>query len=375
MINPWGGAITLLTAAGTSDARPGWVREVTAPELRAILDIAAAGDALFQEVVNRVIQIAHKRLTGAVAILEFRPGSGDGHHLNRATPGPDGQWVDDTELLGADDDLTNADAGVSTYVKVDFPYRFMLLQGSITRHVTARGRGFLDVLAAELAAVVERATYTLELSTFQGNFGGGSPKEFDGLYELIGVYNGTIAGQPVQVFTPPGAVGNATPANSVSGDLDLNTLDKASDEMKAGRSKVWFVSKVGSRLINNLMQAQREYNPGDRITIAGGFRVSTYDDFPIVKTDGIGDAMAWGLDGSNNPILTALTGAVGDARTTAILCIDTDYVWYDELTPLTVEPINPGTTQRKKFEAYWDGVLVLGVPQGAAMIIGVKPDA
>lgn len=357
-----------------ADQRPDWVREVADMDLRAILDIAAAGDALFQEVVNRVIQVCHKRIIGAITVFEFRPGSGDAHHLNRQTPGPDGEWVDDTDLLGSDDVLTNANAGTASYVKTSFEYKFMLVQGTVTRHVIARGRDFTDVFANELAHAVERAMYTLELTTFQGNFGGAATKEFDGLFELVGVYNGTLAGQPTQVFTPDTATGDATPANSVSGNLTLNLLDKMADEMKPG-PKVWLVSKVGSRLINGLLVAQREYNPGDRITIAGGFRVNTYDDHPIVKTDGINDDMAWGLDGSGNPQLTALSGATGTARTTAILCVNTDDVWYDELTPLTVEPYQPPTSQRRDFEAYWDGVLVLGCPEGATMSIGILPNA
>lgn len=338
---------------------------------RDILDISAAGDALFQEVVNRVIQVCHKRIIGAITVFEFRSGSGDGHHLIRQTPGPDGQWVDDTDNLGCDDDIADPNCGPATYLKVSFEYKCMLVCGSVTRKVQARGRGFADVFAIELAHAVERATYTLELTTFRGNFGAAAPKEFDGLFELVGPYNGTTAGQPVQVFLGDSAVGDAVPANSVSGNLTLQLLDQALDEIKTGPAVI-FVSKCGGRIINSLLQATQQNN--DRTVIAGGFRVATYDDHPIIKTDGIPDDMAWGNDGSGNPILTALSGATGDARTTAVLCIMTDEVWFDELTPLTVEPLAQCTTQRRKFEAYWDGVLVLGCPEAASMIIGILPD-
>lgn len=349
-----------------SDNRPDW-----AGEQRGILDIAAAGDALFQEVVNRVIQICHKRIIGAVTMFEFRRGSGDAHHLNRQTPGPDGKWVDDTDNLGCDDDLTDPECGPATYVKVSFPYKCMLVCGSVTRKVIARGRGFADVFAIELAHAVERATYTLELTTFRGNFGAAAPKEFDGLFELIGVYNGTPVGQPIQVATGDGAVGNVVPALSVSGNLTLQILDRALDEIKSGPAAI-FVSKCGGRIINGLLQATQQNN--DKTVVAGGFRVATYDDHPIVKTDGIPDDMAWGLDGSGNPILTALSGALANARTTAVIVTQMDEVFYDELTPLTVEPLDRCTTQRRKFEAYWDGTLVLGCPEGAYMIIGILPD-
>lgn len=348
-----------------TDSRPEWAE-------RGILDIAAAGPALFQEVVNRVIQVCQKRTIGAVTVFDFRDGSGDAHHLNRQSPGPNGKWVDDTDNLGCDDDLTDPECGPATYAKVSFPYKCMLVCGSVTRKVIARGRGFADVFAIELAHAVERATYTLELAIFQGNFDGTAPKEFDGLLKLINVYNGTNPYPAVQVFVPDDAVGDAVPANSVSGNLSPALMDKLLDEIKRGPA-VLFASKSGSRLINGLLQATTQRN-NDRTEIAGGFRVLTWDDVPIVKTDGINDDMAWGLDGSSKPQLTAISGATGDARTTAIVACMTDEVWIDELTPLTVEPLPQCTTQRRKFEAYWDGTLVLGCPESAGMIIGILPD-
>lgn len=345
-------------------SRPEWAE-------RGILDIAAAGPALFQEVVNRVIQVCHKRTIGAVTVLDFRRGSGDAHHLNRQSPGPDGKWVDDTTHLGCDDDLADPDCGPATYDKVSFPYKCMLVCGSVTRKVIARGRDFADIFAIELAHAVERGTYTIEKTIFQGNFDGTAPLEFDGLLKLINVYNGTLAYPAIQVLTPQNAAGDADPLLSVSGDLEVKDMDRLLDEIKRGPA-VLFASKSGSRLINSLLQAQQNFT--ERITVAGGFRVATYDDTPIIKTDGINDDMAWGLDGSGNPQLTAMSGAVGDARTTAIVAVMTDEVWIDELTPMTVEPLPQCTTQRRKFEAYWDGTLVLGCPEAAAMIIGIKPD-
>jgi len=344
---------------------------------RAILDIATAGDALFQEVVDRILYICHKRIHGAVAVLDTKPGSGDAWHLNNATPGPDGVWVDDTDQSECDAELTDPNCDTFTPTKVSFPFRNVWVCGAVSTFVIKRGRGFMDVFAEAMADAVFRMTEALENTTFQGNFGDGAPKEFDGLFELINQYNGT-GGTPVQVFTPENAVGDVVPANSVSGDLLLEDLDEAIDETGVGSGmgrKIIFATKAGSRIINSRLVAQREYNPGDRITIRGGFRVTHYDDHPIIKTTGINNDMAWGLDGSGNPILTAMSGATGDAATTAIVIVDPDDVFYAELMPMTIEPIGKCTILRTKFEGLACISLVENCPESASMIIGMKAAA
>lgn len=339
-------------------------------QARAILDITAAGDALFQEVVDRILHVCHKRIFGATTNLDYRQGSGDAWHLNNTDPGPNGLWVDDTDQPDCGDETSDPNYDTFSPQKVSFTYRNIWVGGSVSKFVIERGRGFMDVFAEAMADAVHRIAYGLELTTFRGNFGAGAAKEFDGLFELINQYNGT-GGTPEQIIVPENAVGNVVPASSVSGDMQLEDLDKAIDETKMG-AKLIFASKAGSRVINSRLVAQREYNPGDRITIRGGFRVTHYDDHPVIKTDGIPNDMAWGLDGSGNPILTALSGATGDAATTAIVVVDVDEVFYAELMPLTVEPIGKCTILRTKFEGLWIGTLVQQCPEGATMIIGMK---
>ena len=90
--------------------RPDWLEE------RALLDIGTLGDAMFQEVVNTVIQVCHKRVIAAVSVLEFRSGSGDAHHLNQMTPtDEDAEWVDDTDQPACGD---TTDCENAAYAKV-----------------------------------------------------------------------------------------------------------------------------------------------------------------------------------------------------------------------------------------------------------------
>ncbi len=340
--------------------RPDWLEE------RDLLDIGTLGDAMFQEVVNRVIQVCHKRVIAAVSVLEFRRGSGDAHHLNRLSPTEDdAEWVDDTDQPDCGD---TTDCKENTYAKVTFPYKCMLACAAVTRKAVARGRDYADLLALEVAGIAERLTYTLEKAIFRGDETA-DPKQFDGLMRLLEVYNGNPAAPAngrTQVFVADGA----DITTGVGGQLTLSLLDKALDEVKEG-PKVIFVSKTGSRIINALLQAQQNFN--DRTVIAGGFRVATYDDYPIIKTDGVPNDSLIGDDAGGFPIYDAITGEATNP-TTSVVIVNTDEVWIDELTPMTIEPLARCTTQRQKFEGYWDGTLVLGCPESGSLIMGIIPD-
>lgn len=332
-----------------------------------LLDYSAAGDALFQEQVNRVIRRCHKRTVGAISALRFERWSGDAYYLNRQTPGPDAVWVSDAaaDLPTAYDPTSPGSVDEATYAKVSFEFKTLFAAGVITRKVIARGRGFADVLALELMDVTERVTYALEKTTFQGNIGGGATKEFDGLFELLNSYNGS--GSITQLIVPDDATLDATPANTTAGNLTLRLLDKLIDEVKDG-PKVIFVSKTGRRMIRELLQAQQVFN--DATQVEAGFDVMTYQGAPVIATDGITNTMLCGDDGSGYPEITAFTGGA----TTAVVCVNTEDVFYAELTPLTVAPIEPGETlQWTKFEAFWDGTLVLSCPQSAAAIVALDP--
>ena len=344
----------------TYDPFAGERRVVLGLETR-ILDIATLGPALFQEQVNRTIQMCHKRAKGAQAALNFVPGAGDAWHLNRQTPGPDAMWVDDTDSL--DCVYPDADAAEATYEKTSFPFKCMLLKGNVSRKAIARGRSYVDVLALELGDATERATYTLEKCIFQGNYGGATPKQFDGLFQLLAPYNDPA--DPNDRYQVYAALDGADSV-ATAGTLTLSLLDKVIDEVKGG-DKVIFCSRAGRRVIRSLQQAFINHN--DRTRIAAGLEVETYMDAPLVTTDGIPDTMTV-VEAAGLYSIGALTG--GD--TTAIVVVNSDDVFIAELTPLTVEPLAKCTTQRQKFEAYWDGTLVLNCPESAAMIINVATD-
>lgn len=328
-------------------------------ETRAILNLTTAGSALFQEQVDRAIRRCTTRVNGAVATLAFRSGSGDAWHLTRQTPGTRAAWVNDDSPIDCDDD----DCVNDGYAKTSFTYKFLEGCATISRHVIARGRTYVDILSVEMTSMVIGLMDVLEDSTFQGNFGGAVAEEFSGLIELL---NGDVS----QTILADSATIDAVPANSVNGDLTLKLLDQLLDSITRG-PKAIFASKAGRRLIWALLQAQQEFVNVTRVR--AGFEVDTYHDAPIVVTDGIPDDLAFGDVGGEAEI-TALTGATGDAASTAIFAVDLDEVFYGELTPLTVVPLAQCSSRKQRMDVYWDGVLVLACPESAAMIIGIDPE-
>lgn len=343
------------TSWGDRDDRPGLEQR--------ILDFATLGDALFQEQVSTAIAYCHKRVVGAVAQLRFVPWSGDGYHLNRQTPRADGVWVDDTDNIDCDDETGAAE---SVFAKVSFPFKFQLLIGTISRHAIARGRRYADLVALELTDMAKVAMYTLEKATFTGNFDGTTPKEFEGLFALLQDYNGPPSGAlPTQVLMPSDAVLGASPAG-VGGTLTLALLDELLDQLMVGPGAI-FASKAGARVINSLLQAQQQFGPDTMVN--AGFTVKTYNGYPILRTDGIPDTLNFDADGDGMPIIDSITGGAE----TAIVAVNTDEVFYAELTPLTIAPLAQCTSQKQRIDGWWDGTLVLNCPEGAAMIANVNP--
>lgn len=329
-------------------------------ETRAILNLTTAGSALFQEQVDRAIRRCTTRVNGAVATLAFRSGSGDAWHLTRQTPATRAAWVNDDSPIDCDDD----DCVNDGYAKTSFTYKFLEGCATISRHVIARGRTYVDILAVEMQAMVIGLMDVLEDTTFQGNFGGGSVDEFSGLFELL---NADVS----QILLADTATINVDPTLSVNGDLTLKLLDQLLDTITRG-PKAIFASKAGRRLIWALLQAQQEFVNVTRVR--AGFVVETYHDAPIVVTDGIGDAIQFKDDGAGNPVIHALTGGLADYLSTAIVAVDLDEVFYGELTPLTVVPLAQCSSRKQRMDVYWDGVLVLACPESAAMIIGIDPE-
>lgn len=332
------------------------------PIQQRILDFSTLGDALFQEQVNRIIAMCHKRLVGAVALLDRIPWSGDAYHVMRQTPVESARFVDDTDNLTSTD-FTGADE--ADYAKVSFPVKFILVIARVTRHAQVRGRAFADLLALETAHAVEAITYALEQATFTGDETA-NPKEFDGLLKLIEAYNGSVAGRPLQTILPNNGSLVTAPSVSTPGDLTLEMMDKLMHALKPSSRRAIFAERSGTRVIWSLLQSHQAFRPG--IRVQGGFMVDSYQGAPIMPTDGIPLTLDVVDDGSGNPEFDSFTGGTS----TAIVAVNLSDVFYAEWTPITVVPVSSGTSQVSRIDAYLDITLALDCPEGAAAILNIK---
>lgn len=318
------------------------------PERRAYLEralnVSNVGSVLLQTNIRRVVEMLTLREFGAQAVLPRRQGSGDKEYVNRRTAGTTGaEWVDDT-------DSATDESG--SYAQTSFGFKTLLTKLTVTRKAIAQGRSYGDVLGGELIGKSEDFAASLESAIFTGNTAASS-KQIDGLLTLIG----NVSGQ---------TIANTTAA--AGDDLVLSKLDEAIDSVRGSAARsdlVIFGTFAGMRKLNAALQAQQQFI--GKTVVGAGFRVATYDDIPMVVTTGFGNDLAW--NGSNR--VTKLSGEVTNP-TTALVVVNTRYVYLSELTPLTVMPLSRSTSQNESLEMFWDGVLALANTKGAAILGGLS---
>lgn len=306
------------------------------------LDVSGAGSVLLQTVISKIVQLATNREFGAVTTLPRKPGSGDKFYSNRraaATTG--GGWVADTaEPIESE----------GTYSQVGFTYQTLLGRVKVTRKLVARGRTYGDVLATELTGKAEDWTNDLESATFIGD-SSTSTYQIDGLITLIS----GVSGQTVANTNASGGTA-----------LDLDALDNAIQTVKGSTNQAAmriYVSRKGKRLLNAALQSQQRFN--DSIVIDAGFAVTSYNGIPVIETTGIPDVLTW------NPATPKVLAYSGGATTAAVI-VNTNYVFYSELTPMTVMPLAKKSSQYDEYDMFADLALVLDNPKGAAILAGLS---
>lgn len=305
------------------------------------LDVSGAGSVLLQTTISRVVQFLTLRELGVTSTLPRRPGSGDKFYSQRRSAANTGAaWVNDTE-----EPVTSE----GDYTQVGYEYKTLLARATVSRKLIARGRSYGDVLATELAGKADDYRQELEEASVIGD-SASNTKQIDGLLTLIG----SVSGQTIANTT-------ATAGDGVY----LDKLDATFQQVKGGGNAELlrvYVSKKGARLINAALQAQQRFN--DRMIIDGGFQVLSYNGAPVVITTSMPDDMVWnGTDAA----ITAFTG--GD--TTAAVVVNTEYVFYSELTPLRVMPLGRTTSQWEAVDMYSDLTLVLDHDFGGAILGGL----
>lgn len=307
--------------------------------LQRALDISGAGSYLMQPEIDKVIQQIVDRNSPLLANLPRKDGAGLAWYVNRRTPGTTGgAWVADTD---------SATEETGTISQATFTYRTALTRGRVTRKLQAVGRSYSDALADEMEAKLGDFRDLLESSYIIGD-NASNTKQPSGLLTLIGNVSGQVIAQTTA------AAGD---------DLTLAKLDEAIDKVKGSPTNMLIIaSKAGKRKINAALQARQEFQ--NVIEIAAGFRVTTYDDIPVLWSSKMPDDLTW-----NGSKVSAFSGG----QTTAIIIVNTEYVWQGVLTKLTALPLAKASSQYDEFDIFTDIVLVHANTLGAAYLGGISP--
>lgn len=304
------------------------------------LDIGAAGTVLLQTVISKTVQMITNNHLGIQSTLPVKPGSGDGWYSNRRSAATTGAaHVNDTEEPVESE---------GAYTQAKFPFATLLGRIKVTRKLVKQGRSYGDILATELIGKAEDFAFVKEQASVTGDRAA-DPKGINGLLTLVGA----VSGQTVANTSNP------------SGDaLVIDKLDATLQRVKGVTNRAAmriYCNLRGHRLLNNALQAQQRFL-SDGFEIEGGFVVSSYNGMPVIESDGIPDTLVW--DGTS---ITAFTGGT----TTAFIAVNTSYVFYAELTPMTVQPLAKKSSQYDEIDLYTDYTLVLDNPLGAAILGGL----
>jgi HK97 family phage major capsid protein len=293
-------------------------------QLKKALDMASAGAALQQPLVDQVLQELIEVNNPLRQNLPRKPGSGSDWILNqRTTRGSGAPFVDDTE------EPAETQSG---YTQRKFPYKTVIHRGKVTRKLQAVGKSLLDIEAEEVLNALQNVRDGEENALINGD-NAANPKQFNGLRKLIPAGQVVVAGA------------NGAP-------LSLDLLDAAIDQNR-GNPNMLIMSKKANRKLNSLLQAQQRFV--DTVEVKGGFRVQVYNGLPIFRSIYISDAQTQG---------TA-------TNATDIFVLDTSAVWVGELTPLKMVRLAQKSSQFSEFDIFEDITLVLANDIKVSRLAGV----
>ncbi len=270
--------------------------------------------------------------------IDRRPGSGEGFLVRKRTPG-----------LTAATDVNDTDTFVEetgAYTEVFSPYKTVGTQGKVSRRVQKTGRSVADLLREEMESKSREVRDAEETRIFFGNHPVANTKQWQGLAKVMDDNQGQIV---------------ALTASGLGADITLEKLDEAID-LNIGNPGLIVTSRAGRRKINASLQAQQRFI--DRTEIAGGFRVTTYNDIPVVPSTNIPDTLQVDSAGA----ITSLTGG----STTAIFIIDLQDVFMSVLTELTMMPLARTSSQFETFDIFMDETLVVRDNRHVSMLSALK---
>ncbi len=222
-------------------------------DIRKALDLSSSAAAyLIPEVIDGAIRdFASKEPTLYNAVRHV-PWATNTYFIRKRISLPGASWSTDGGPLPA--------ATQSEYARASKSMKYLYTRGEVTGPMQEAAGSLFDALASEVEAHTQAMVE--KLSTDIATANGGSNDITGILYQI----------------TTDTTMGDQSVVNK-TGTLTLAMIDEAIDAVY-GNPNTILTSKPVRRKINSLLSAQQVFQNGTEI--AAGFRVSTYDDLPIL---------------------------------------------------------------------------------------------
>ena len=197
-------------------------------------------------------------------VVTHKPWATMTYTIRKRTGRPTAAWRADGGVLPTADN--------QTFVKVEKSVKYIYARGEVTGPMQKAAGGAYNALADETQAHVEGLVEQVSTDIVTGD---GTAEDIEGILTQVGA-------------TPATADdlnhGTSNALWDVSGDadpsLDLDMLDELIDRTKGTADLLLIGSEAIRRRINALLRANQRFN--DRVEVAAGFRVSTYDGIPML---------------------------------------------------------------------------------------------
>lgn len=231
------------------------------------MDIAKAlstlntGQYLIPEVVEPAIRDYIGKEPRLLNLVNHVPWATNTYFIRKRTAQPTVTWSTDGAALPA--------AQNSTYAKVSKSVKYVYARGEVTGPEQKAAGSLYDAMALEIEA--HSRALAMDLSN-KIAVGTGDSDEIEGILHQIETDREMNA-------LDSGAQAHGGAYQEESGALTLAMLDEAIDSAE-GEADLIVTSRAARRKINSLLQAQQQFT--DRVEVAAGFRVLTYDGLPIV---------------------------------------------------------------------------------------------
>ncbi len=222
-------------------------------DIRKALDLTSSAAAyLIPEVIDGAIRdFASKEPTLYNAVRHV-PWATNTYFIRKRISLPGASWSTDGGPLPA--------ATQSEYARASKSMKYLYTRGEVTGPMQEAAGSLFDALASEVEAHTQAMVE--KLSTDLATANGGSNDITGILYQI----------------TTDTSMGDQSVVNK-TGTLTLAMIDEAVDAV-AGNPNTILTSKPVRRKINSLLSAQQVFQ--NSTEIRAGFRVSTYDDLPIL---------------------------------------------------------------------------------------------